>query len=46
MTLEDQGANNTFLKPNKIPSLLRAETSALASARKGLRRGTHHVTNR
>lgn len=44
MTLEDREVNNTFHEPNKIPSLLRVETSALARPSKGLQPGTHHVT--
>lgn len=37
MTLEDQGVlNNTFHKPNKIPSLLRVETLPLAPAQQGV----------
>ena len=37
MTLEDQEVNNTFHKPDKIPSLLQAATSALAPAQRGVR---------
>lgn len=36
MTLEDQEANNTLHKPNKIPSLLRGDTSTPAPAQQGL----------